>query len=143
MLRVGTPVGQRLPAFAAASGRSLLARLPDEAVRRLHPAPLAPPSANAPGDMAELLARLEAVRRDGFALAQDESNPGVGSIAVAVAGRQPEEDACLCLVYPQALVDAEERGRMVEALLGEARGMEAGAEAALPGGHDQQRHPAV
>ncbi|ONG53144.1 transcriptional regulator [Pseudoroseomonas deserti] len=132
MLRVGTPVGQRLPAFAAASGRSLLARLPDEEVRRLYPAPLAPPSPNAPQDMAELLARLDAVRREGFATACDESNPGVGSIAVAVGGRQPGEDACLCIVYPLSLVDGTERERMVAALLAEAREIQARPGAVAP-----------
>ncbi|MCQ4159575.1 IclR family transcriptional regulator [Roseomonas sp. GC11] len=121
MLRVGTPVGQRLPAFAAATGRALLARLPDEEVARLHPGPLAPPSPNAPQGMDELMQRLEAVRRDGYALAIDESNPGVGSIAVAVGNAAGSEDACLCIVYPLALVDDAERDRMIAALLAEAR----------------------
>lgn len=124
MLRVGTPIGQRLPAFAAASGRALLARLPDDEVRRMHPGKLVPPSANAPRDMEELLQRLEAVRRDGYALAEDESNPGVGSIAVALGNASGSEDACLCIVYPLSLVDADERDRMIAALLAEARAIQ-------------------
>src|SRR5262245_62823000 len=36
-LRVVTPLGSRMPAFATATGRTLLARLSNEAVKALHP----------------------------------------------------------------------------------------------------------
>ncbi|WP_395711876.1 IclR family transcriptional regulator [Reyranella sp.] len=53
-LRVVTSPGDRLPAFASASGRALLARLGNDAVRTLHKAPLEPPSPHAPQTMPDL-----------------------------------------------------------------------------------------
>ena len=116
-LRVSSTIGRRLPAFASATGRSMLARLPDAEVRRLHAAGIAPPSPNAPQDLDELLKRLAEVRRRGYATSHDEANRGVGAIAVAVAQPETGEDVSLCISYPAATTDAAERREITRALL--------------------------
>lgn len=115
-LRVVSSIGRRLPAFASATGRSLLARLDDAEVRALHPEPFAAPSDHAPQSARELLARLRRVRRDGFATSHDEATRGVDAVAVAVGDPSRGEEASLCVVFPAAMVDAAERLRIARAL---------------------------
>ncbi|MFC0407467.1 IclR family transcriptional regulator [Roseomonas elaeocarpi] len=120
MLRVGTPVGERLPAFATATGRALLARLDDEVVRALHPDPLTPPSPNSPADLEALIERLHQVRRDGYCVSHHEANAGVASLAVAVGDPATGEEVSLCIVYPVATVPPEEGSAVLAALRAEA-----------------------
>jgi IclR family transcriptional regulator, KDG regulon repressor len=116
-LRVVTPLGSRSPAFATSTGRTLLARLSDEAVRALHPIPLSPPSLNAPQTMDELVARLERIRRVGWCEAIDEAVPGVGSVAVSVADAGNAEILAFCVSFPAQMVPAlEGRGRLATLL---------------------------
>ena len=116
-LRVASTIGRRLPAFASATGRSLLARLPDAEVRRLHEAGIAAPSPHAPQDIEELLARLAEVRRRGYATSHDEANRGVGAIAVAIADPETQETVSLCISFPAATTGAAERRAIARALL--------------------------
>jgi len=115
-LRVFTPLGQRATAFATANGRSLLARLSDEAVRALHAEGLVPPSPSSPQNIDELLHALDQPRRLGWAEAVDEAIPGVGSISVSVADPEIGETVGFCISYPASQIGEEERGRMITLL---------------------------
>jgi DNA-binding IclR family transcriptional regulator len=115
-LRVASSIGRRLAAFASATGRTLLARMPNEDVRKLYPNPLTPPSPTAPQNIDELLAWLAAVRRQGFAESHDESNRGVGAVAVAVGDPERGEDVSLCIVYPASVIAPPERQSIIDAL---------------------------
>ncbi len=121
MLRVVTPLGSRMPAFATSTGRTLLARLDNEAVRALYPEPLVPPSSNAPQDMRHLLRRLDEVRRVGWCEALDEAVAGVGSVAVSIADPQTGEMLAFCLSFPAHLVSKPERRRLAASLSEAAR----------------------
>ena len=116
-LRVVTSPGDRLPAFASASGRALLARLDDAAVRELHAVPLKPPSPNGPQTVDELLSALEDVREKGWAQATDECLPGVESLAVCVKDRETSESVAICISYSAALVSANEKTRVITMLM--------------------------
>jgi DNA-binding IclR family transcriptional regulator len=115
-LRVSSSIGRRLEAFASATGRTLLARMSDEDVRKLYSDPLTPPSPTAPQSIDELLARLAIVRRQGFAESHDESNRGVGAIAVAVGDPERGEVVSLCIVYPASMIAPPERQSIIDAL---------------------------
>lgn len=106
-LRVMGAIGRRLKAEASATGRSLLARLPEDEVRALY--------AGQDGAGA-LTARLAAIREQGFAFSSQEATPGVDAIAIAVADPATDEAVSLCIVYPHAVVDLEDRDRMLAAL---------------------------
>ncbi len=134
-LRVSSTIGRRLPAFASATGRSLLARLPDVEVRALHAGGLVPPSPHAPQDMNDLLRRLAETRRRVYATSHDEANRGVGAIAVAVAQPETAELVSLCISYPAATTDAAARRDIARALLDGAAEI-----AAITG--DVAHHPA-
>jgi len=120
-LRVVTPLGSRSPAFATSTGRTLLARLSEEAVRALHPNVLAPPSASAPQTLDELLARLERIRRVGWCEAIDEAVPGVGSVAVSVADPANAEVLAFCVSFPAHVVPELERRRFAALVVEQAK----------------------
>ncbi|NKC32921.1 IclR family transcriptional regulator [Falsiroseomonas selenitidurans] len=116
-LRVASSIGTLLAAFASATGRSLLARLPEAEVRALYAAGFAPPSPSAPQDMADLLRRLEEVRRRAYATANDEASRGIGAVAVAIVDPRDGQAVSLCIAYPAATTDAAERRSLLAALL--------------------------
>ncbi|WP_295012235.1 IclR family transcriptional regulator [uncultured Microbacterium sp.] len=81
-----TDVGVRLPAALTATGRAMLAALPREQVRALHPdaASFAERTGRGPARPAELREVLREVRREGFAREDGEVTEGFRSIGVAV-----------------------------------------------------------
>lgn len=116
-LRVVSSVGRRLPAFASATGRSLLARLTDGEVGALYPDGLPPaPSAQAPQSMDDLFRRLGEIRASGVATSHDEANRGVAALAVAVGDGDTGEEVSLCIVFPITNSDPAERVAITEAL---------------------------
>jgi DNA-binding IclR family transcriptional regulator len=118
-LRVVTSPGDRLAAFCSSTGRAMLARLDDEAVRALYPnpTPWQAPSPNAPQTVEDLLAALTVVRTKGWSQATDESLPGVESIAVCVEDRESGERVALCISYSAAMISANEKSRIVTLLM--------------------------
>lgn len=83
VMRIGLMPGSRLPAHLTSLGRVLLAALPpDQARARLEAADLSPRTAHSLTDPADLMARLDQVRGDGFALIDQEVELGLRSLAV-------------------------------------------------------------
>ena len=77
--------GSRLPAFCTSMGRVLLAALPiEEAQRRLEMVPLVARTNRTITDVGLILDQLEAVRRTGYALIDQEVEIGLRSIAVPI-----------------------------------------------------------
>jgi IclR family acetate operon transcriptional repressor len=84
-VRVGNRTGIARPAHASAVGKALLAELsPAELARRYPDVQLAPGTPAAITDRAVLLAELEEVRTQGYALNWSESAEGVSAVAVVV-----------------------------------------------------------
>src|SRR6185437_10481707 len=85
--QLGSRVGGRLPAYATAVGKALLAFAGDEAVDRVVEAglrPLGPGTITGAGRLREELA---AIRETGIAYEAEESGPGVACAAAPVAYR--------------------------------------------------------
>lgn len=115
-LRVVTTIGDGLPAFASSTGRALLARLSDDEVRALYPKGLVPPSATAPQDIDDLLARLALTRREGYAESDDEAVRGVRAISVGVGDPATGDEVALCIAFPAATVEPGERLSIIRSL---------------------------
>jgi IclR family transcriptional regulator, pca regulon regulatory protein len=85
IMTVAIGVGARFPAYATSMGRILLAGLDNEALQtildRTPLAPLIPRTTTTRGQFEQELAR---VRRQGWALVDDELEPGLRSIAVPI-----------------------------------------------------------
>lgn len=112
-----TDVGVRLPAHLTASGRALLAALPDAAVQALfHDAPdLVPRGGRGPATLADLRRRLGRARQDGHATEDEEVTAGFASVAVAVLDHTGHPVAAVALTWPVAEVDPA-RGAELRAL---------------------------
>jgi DNA-binding IclR family transcriptional regulator len=84
-LRVASRLGRVMPAHCTSTGKALLSTLADDEVRALYPSEqllqLTPRSI---ATVSALLATLADVRKKGYALSREESEEGVGSIAVPI-----------------------------------------------------------
>ena len=90
LLKINIHVGSRVNVYQTACGRAILAHLPPDRLRRVQEELLVDPDAvktiGAKGE--KLIMRLEEVRRQGYALNDEEFTKGVRSIAAPVFDRQ-------------------------------------------------------
>lgn len=120
-LRVVLPPGERSPAMATATGRALLARKTDDAVRGLFDPFPEPPTSRAPASLEALLRRLAVVRARGHELAVDEVFDGLAAIAVAVSGDEGERmTVALFAAFSALHVSAPQRQALAAQLRQEA-----------------------
>ncbi|PFG62976.1 IclR family transcriptional regulator [Thioclava sp. ES.031] len=83
VMSIGLMPGSRLPAHCTSMGRVLLAALPPEDARTaVEASDLTPRTAYSLTDPGEILARIDQVRRDGYAVIDQEVEIGLRSIAV-------------------------------------------------------------
>jgi len=116
-LRVVTPPGSRGPAWAASTGRALLARLPDaEIVARFRDFPQ-PPRPAAPHSLPVLMQRIRRVRSAGWEEASDEQMPGLGGVSVAVADPQTGDAMALYVAFSALHVNRQQRRELAAMLL--------------------------
>jgi DNA-binding IclR family transcriptional regulator len=89
-LRVGGRLGKSMPAHCTSTGKVLLAQLPQEELRRLYPEQkLVQLTPNSIGTRSALLKALATIRTQGWAGSSEESEEGVGSLAVALHAAGP------------------------------------------------------
>ena len=94
-------VGARLPAASTSMGRVLLAHLSEEVLKSaLRGVDLRPRTTQSPSSVAQLRAVLENVRRDGYAITDQEFEPGVFSIAAPVRDRTNQVVAAINVTGP-------------------------------------------
>lgn len=113
--------GSVIPAYGTAVGRALLARLPDEALRRLLPPHLALPSRAVDMSRAALLRELARARARGFA-EYDDAKLGIAAIGVAVR-LAPGRELGFALCLSREALHPAMRAEMVAALTETARGV--------------------
>ncbi|MPQ93444.1 MULTISPECIES: IclR family transcriptional regulator C-terminal domain-containing protein [unclassified Thioclava] len=83
VMSIGLMPGSRLPAHCTSMGRVLLAALPPEEARAaVEASDLTPRTAYSLTDPGEILARIDQVRREGYAVIDQEVEIGLRSIAV-------------------------------------------------------------
>jgi DNA-binding IclR family transcriptional regulator len=114
-LRLFSAIGRHLPAFTTALGKSILAHLPPDELLRHLPDPLPQHTADTITDMDVLLADLEATRRRGFAIDNQESTQGICGFAVPIRAQEPPRDAISCAV-PLSRLDDDREALIVTSL---------------------------
>lgn len=96
VMSVGLAVGSRLPAYCTSMGRILLSSLPDQKLadylKRIELKAMTPKTVI---DKTKLASVIHQIRKDGFALVDEELELGLRSIAVAVKNRQNETIAAM------------------------------------------------
>jgi IclR family pca regulon transcriptional regulator len=109
ILMMSLGVGSRLPAYATAMGRVLLAGLPDDDVAaHLSRAPLEPLTHRTTTDPERLRAIVGAVREQGFALVDEELELGLRSLSVPLTTMDGRTLAALNLCAATARASVEE-----------------------------------
>ena len=109
-VRLVTAVGSRLPAFASASGRVLLADLPAEAVEVAYAGmSLVTPTGVDLGELPDLLGLLARARDDGFAENVEETALGLHCIAVPVRNGRGRALAAMTVCVPTGRIDPARR----------------------------------
>jgi len=115
-LRLVSGVGVRLPAYATALGKVLLAELAPEAVGSHLLLPLKKLTPHTIVDTEAFAADLQATRSRGYAIDEQESTEGVRCFAAALGTTGPRTHAISCSV-PLARLDAEFQKHVVSTLL--------------------------
>src|SRR5262249_9457953 len=109
VMSVGLLPGSRLPAHCTSMGRVLLAALTEtEARARLERSDLAPRTVHSLTAVDDILARLAEVRAAGYALADQEVELGLRSIAVPLIGAAGRTLAALNIGVPAIHASPEE-----------------------------------
>ena len=111
-VRLILETGYRGQAFATSVGRALLARLPDDEVRRLHPDPLRHPEAHLETDIETLIADLNRIRGEGVAETLDTNFTGFGAIAAAIESENERQAVAFSLSFPTSAVSKERIEKM-------------------------------
>jgi DNA-binding IclR family transcriptional regulator len=112
-LTVSTTVGGRSPAHASAMGKVLLAGLPPaEVPRLLGGRPLQRFTPTTITDRRRLARELEAIRRQGFALDNEEAFPGIRCVAAPLRGRAGRVLAALSLTVPAQRMGARRQAEL-------------------------------
>ncbi len=120
-VRLVTAVGSRLPAFAAASGRAMLADRSEQEVRALYEgSELETPTGRRLDGVEELLEILGETRRRGYAENIDETALGLHCLAVAV-GPPGRVVAAITFCVPTGRMSAARKREMVPDLLHAAK----------------------
>ena len=119
-VRLVTSVGSRLPAFASASGRVMLADLPESEVAAMYgSSELTTPTGRHLGGLKELLQILRAARRHGYAENVDETALGLHCLAVPV-GPPGRVAGAITLCVPTGRMNDARRREMISDLLARA-----------------------
>jgi IclR family acetate operon transcriptional repressor len=130
-VKVAATTGQRLPAFATASGRAILAYLPAEAVQRILERGLPRYTQHTPLTAEQVLDDLCLIREQGFAFSEQEYEEGIDAVAAPILDGSNRPFAAVAIVGPAYRLTRE---RMLEIGPSLARmGSEIAQELALAG----------
>jgi DNA-binding IclR family transcriptional regulator len=121
-------VGQRIPLHATSNGKVLLAHLSEARFAELTAAPLHRFTERTKTDVRTLRAEVDAVRRNGYAVAVDELEIGLTAVAAPIAGPDGEIAASVSASGPTFRIPAHrvadvatqvvEAGRQISRRLG-------------------------
>ena len=126
-VRLVTAVGSRLPAFASASGRVMLADLPEADIEALYAGyELETPTGRRLDGVRELLAILRETRRRGYGENVDETAVGLHCIAVPL-GPPGRVAAAITICVPSGRMSPSRKREMLPDLFAAARELVPGA----------------
>ncbi|RWR03042.1 hypothetical protein ED28_04385 [[Pantoea] beijingensis] len=116
-LRVIARTGQILPAHCTSAGKALLAERTPEQVRALYVDDvLVGPATRSIKSFSALESALEDVRQQGYATNYEESEEGVGSVAIALVNAADRPVASIAIAVPVTRLVPETQTNLVKAL---------------------------
>ena len=122
-LRVVPRTGAQLPANCTSGGKALLAVLPDARIMSLfgQSDSLAVQTDRSVSSLPALMAAIEDVRAKGYATNYEESEEGVGSVAVALRDVNDTAVAAVAVAVPTARFSGERRREIASVLVERAK----------------------
>ncbi|WP_062463745.1 IclR family transcriptional regulator [Demequina soli] len=121
-----TDVGVRLSALATATGRAILAALPDAQLRATYPgrAAFAGAPEGSPRSYRELKELVRVTRARGHAREEGDVTPGLASVACAVRDHTGWPVAAIAVTFAADRADEDRRARLVAAVRRDAAELE-------------------
>lgn len=99
-VKLAAAVGQRLPAFYTASGKALLAYLPEEQARKIIHENLSESRNQAQTPVSELLAELRSTAARGYAISEQEYEEEINAVAAPIFDSENQPIASIAIVGP-------------------------------------------
>jgi DNA-binding IclR family transcriptional regulator len=118
-LRVTARTGQVLPAHCTSAGKALLAALPPAEVAAMYAGKkLEGKTSHSMRSLRALEVALNEVREDGFATNHEESEDGVGSVAIALLNGAGRPVAAIAIAVPEIRLTPKLQASLVKSLNG-------------------------
>ncbi len=117
LLRIVLDPGSRLPAFATAIGKALLARLDDEQLIALLPPVMTHEATDWSVDRDELLRELHEIRKLGWTESSHRTFAGIGAVGAAVTTADGRQTLAFCLSYPTNTHFEKQREPMIQRVI--------------------------
>lgn len=112
-VRMSASIGVSVPAHASAAGKAMLARVPDANVAQLVGGePLRALTERTITTLADLRRELDGVRERGYAIDDEEHEPGVGCVAAPILDPLGGAVAALSVSAPAPRIEAAGRDRL-------------------------------
>ncbi|MFD7443680.1 IclR family transcriptional regulator [Streptomyces sp. NPDC059909] len=116
-VRVASRLGRSMPAHCTSTGKAMLAQLSVDAVRQLYPQEDLPGlTPNSVRTRTELEEAVDRARRLGYATSSEESEDGVGSVAVALPAERMPMRMAINVSVPISRMNRADQRRMGEVL---------------------------
>jgi DNA-binding IclR family transcriptional regulator len=125
-LTIAARVGRHLPIHCTAGGKVLLAFLPSEVVEPVLNAPLAAYTENTITSPARLREELEAVRRRGYGLDNEEFEEGISAVGVPIRDIEGNVIAQMSIPGPTSRLTPERISEIAQALMEAASAISCG-----------------
>jgi len=120
-VKLAAAIGQRLPACATASGKAILALLPDAAVHKILQRGMPPYTPQTLCSPEALFEDLRVVRERGFALDEQELEEGINAVASAVHDNTGQPIAAVAIAGPAYRLTRERLIELGSSVLASAR----------------------
>lgn len=99
-VKLAAAVGQRLPAYFTASGKALLAFLPEESAKKIISENLAEASGRGRDSIQEMLADLRETAERGYAISEQEYEEEINAVAAPIFDKDRNPIASIAIVGP-------------------------------------------
>lgn len=117
-VKLAAAVGQRLPAFFTASGKALLAYLPEEQVTKIIRDNFAEASRELPAPISEMIAELRVTAERGYAISEQEYEEDINAVAAPIFGEDRQPVASIAIVGPSFRLTKDRLPALGESLRG-------------------------
>lgn len=116
-VKIAAAVGQRLPAYFTASGKAILAFLPQKTVLPILEKNLAEGNSLVKRTIPEMLASLGEIRERGYAIAEEEYEPDINAVAAPLFDADHNPIASIAIVGPSFRLSRNRLPEMGEAIM--------------------------